>query len=159
MSLTEFPVVQNGNQTLWLLVAAAVGAAFCVFYELMKAFRAEIRHSSAAVFVEDVVFFAVCGTVYFCFCLVSDNGYVRIYNLVFAFLGSVFTKILLEKMLQCIFRPVFRLFKKIFLILNNIFNSLFQKIKIAGQKIIMFPKTKNKIKKKRKKALKSANQM
>lgn len=61
MSLTEFPVVKNLDQTVWLAFAVVTGAVFCLVYEILKAFRAEIPHKNISVFFEDVLFLCFAG--------------------------------------------------------------------------------------------------
>lgn len=71
MSLTEFPVVKNLDQTVWLAFAVVTGAVFCLVYEILKAFRAEIPHKNISVFFEDVLFFDVLRVWIFLLCSCS----------------------------------------------------------------------------------------
>lgn len=159
MSLTEFPVVKNLDQTVWLAFAVVMGAVFCLVYEILKAFRAEIPHKNIAVFFEDVLFFVFCAFGYFCFALVSDDGMIKLYSLLAALFGSVVTRLLLGRLFQKMLRPVFRVARNaaLFLIKNS--KALGYKIRKTQQKIKRNLQKNDKNKKNRKKALKSAKQM
>lgn len=159
MSLTEFPVVKNLDQTVWLAFAVVTGAVFCLVYEILKAFRAEIPHKNISVFFEDVLFFVFCGFGYFCFALLSDNGMIKLYSLLAAFIGSVLTRLLLGKFFQKIIRPIFRAARIIVLFLLEKSKALTRKSEKPGERLKETFKRMIKIRKIEKKTLKSAKQM
>lgn len=153
MSLTEFPIVKNLDQTVWLALAAVMGAIFCLVYEIFKAFRAEIPHKNIAVFFEDVLFFVICAFGYFCFALVSDDGMIKLYSLLATLFGSVVTRLLLGRIFQKIFRPIFRVIRRVILFFVENSKALSEKIRKTGQKIKRNLQKNDKNKKNRKKDL------
>lgn len=153
MSLTEFPVVKNLDQTVWLAFAVVTGAVFCLVYEILKAFRAEIPHKNISVFLEDVLFFVFCGFGYFCFALLSDNGMIKLYSLLAAFIGSVLTRLLLGKFFQKIIRPIFRAARIIVSFLLEKSKALTKKIRKTRGEIKRNLQKNDKNKKNRKKDL------
>lgn len=57
-------------------------------YEPLRVLRMLFRHNTAAVFVEDLLFFSLGGLATFIMSLWVGIGYFRIYYLVFVFLGA-----------------------------------------------------------------------
>lgn len=57
-------------------------------YESLRVLRMLFKHNTAAVFVEDLLFFSLSGLATFIMSLWVGIGYFRIYYLVFVFLGA-----------------------------------------------------------------------
>ena len=71
---------ENIDSTFYqALCFLAAGAAFGLCYELLRFIRMLFRHHAVVVFIEDTLFFTVCGFVSFIIALWVGIGYFRIY--------------------------------------------------------------------------------
>lgn len=65
-----------------LLYAALTGALLGAVYDILRALRISIRHSTLAVAAEDFVFCILFGAVYYSFCVQFTEGALRMFLLV-----------------------------------------------------------------------------
>ena len=79
-------IVDNLGQTYDFVVAMLLGAALGVVYDIFKILRLVGVRSRLAVFVEDLIFFAVCTIAMFSYYMQFTDGKFRI----FAFIAAVF---------------------------------------------------------------------
>ena len=112
-------------------------------YEPLRILRMLIRHNTAAVFIEDLLFFALVGLSAFITSLWVGIGYFRIYYVVFAFLGACCYFLTVGMLINRFFRKLSKAIKrgicaisqkikpktdKIFGIIKQIFEPLFGNI-------------------------------
>lgn len=93
----------NHAQLLTFLLAVALGAAFCLIYDVLRALRHCVQRGAVAVFFEDVVYFTVWGFCTFCFFLLFTKGMLRFY----VFLGELLGYTVFRLTLSRIFYPAF----------------------------------------------------
>lgn len=93
----------NHAQLLTFLLAVALGAVFCLVYDVLRALRHCVRRGAVAVFFEDVVYFTVWGFCTFCFFLLFTKGMLRLY----VFLGELLGYTVFRFTLSRIFYPAF----------------------------------------------------
>ncbi len=89
----------NHAQLLTFLLAVALGAAFCLIYDVLRALRHCVRSGASAVFFEDVVYFTVWGFCTFCFFLLFTKGMLRFYVFLGELLGYVVFRLTLSRIL------------------------------------------------------------
>ena len=63
------------------------GAAMGVFYDVFRAFRLMLRHSTALVFIEDIIFLLGCGILINTFAQAAARGELRFYYFIGSALG------------------------------------------------------------------------
>ena len=109
--------LSNNRQALAALVAFGLGVAYAAGYCVLRALRIAVRHSKAAVNIEDIIFFEIISFVTFIFALALLSGEIRFFMLLFillGFLGFHFTlSAALAKFLGVIFKYAFAFFAKI----------------------------------------------
>lgn len=91
-------------------------------YELLRILRMIFKHNVAAVFIEDMLFFSAFGFFSFVLALWVGIGYFRIYYVVFELLGACCYFLSLGRLVNCLFRKLVGLAKKLFC-------SIYKKIK------------------------------
>lgn len=77
------------GQTLVFLAACAFGAILGAFYDIFRIFRVAVPCSRAAIFFQDVLYWAVCAVATFLFILSVNAGVVRLFVIVGELLGAV----------------------------------------------------------------------
>lgn len=88
------------------------GIIFGLFYELLRFLRMLIKHHAAAVFIEDIFYFAVCAFVSFVISLSVGIGYFRIYYIVFEALGAFLYFITVGRFINKLLKSVVKVIKK-----------------------------------------------
>lgn len=119
------------------------GIVMGLFYEAFRAFRMMLRHHAAVVFVEDILFFSLCGAASFIIALTVGIGYFRIYYVVFEALGAgVYfltlgrvINLLLKKVIRAIKRFFYAVYKKLSPKVGSVFVAVAKKIKESFGKI------------------------
>lgn len=84
-------------QLLGFLRAVALGAVFCVFYDFFRALRKHTSSSTFEVLLEDILYFAVCAPVIFCFLLATTNGEIRFFVFLGIILGFITVRLTISK--------------------------------------------------------------
>lgn len=118
------------EQTELFLLSVVMGAVFGVLFDVFRALRVVFPPlgGSAATAAEDIIFFVICGFGIYVFSLTFAGGEVRGYYWVGAFLGGVIYIMTVGKVVMGIFHGIFdrlyRLIKKIFLIICGKFRKI-----------------------------------
>lgn len=95
------------NQELVLLFYSVVlGVLIGVIYDMFRAIRSIVRHSFAAVFIEDCVFFAIYSVLLVCFAVMFARSQVRFYYAVGNFAGFALYHYTLGNFFVGIFRKI-----------------------------------------------------
>lgn len=79
--------IDVAEQTVSFFLSLALGGFFCLFYDLFRAARRVHTFTFLWVFVSDILFFAVCAVVTFCFLLSLTEGVIRGYFIFGILLG------------------------------------------------------------------------
>lgn len=106
-------------------------------YEPLRLLRMMFKHNIAAVFIEDLLFFSLCGFTAFITALWVGAGYFRIYYIVFAVLGACCYFLTLGVLLNRILKRSVRALKRLICAIYNrikpkivkFFSTIYQKIK------------------------------
>lgn len=106
--------ISLADQTLTFLLSLLGGGVLCLLYDLFRIFRLSRNTSSLGMFVEDVLYFVLCGFLTFCFFIVRCSGEIRGYVLLGELLGFLVCRCTLSAVLLCIAKYVYRFFKKLF---------------------------------------------
>lgn len=97
------------------------GIVMGLSYEVFRTLRIAVRHHAVIVFIEDILFFSLCGVVSFIIALTVGIGYFRVYYAVFEVLGAgVYfltlgraVNFLLKKVIKGIKRFFYAIYKKL----------------------------------------------
>lgn len=77
------------DQTKVFLYACVLGVTMGLFYELFRILRLAVPCGRITVFIQDIVFFVVCGFLSFFFMLIFNNGTVRGFIIIANVLGMI----------------------------------------------------------------------
>lgn len=115
-------------QTRIFFYALGFGFLLGILYDVFRTVRMIVSDSKGFVLFMDLLYFAVCAFLLFCFNLVTDSGHVRFYTAVgeilgwliyyFSF-GAIAIRVgnavtaFVKRMFSAVFRPVSRLYGKI----------------------------------------------
>ncbi len=98
------------------------GIIFGICYEFFRNLRIMFHHNAAAVFIEDLLFFSLCGFISFIISLMVGIGYFRIYYIVFELLGACIYFLTLGRLVN-------RLSKKLIRPIKRFFYAIYKKVK------------------------------
>lgn len=113
-------IVSISEQLYVFGLAALMGAALGVLYDVFKVMRLVGLNSSVLVFFEDILFFAVSTVTMFSFYMQITDGKFRVYPLISAVIGFALYFLTLEKI-------VFFVIKKIYRFLTSVFCFIYKK--------------------------------
>ena len=97
-------------QTYTFLLSLCLGAAFCIFYDFLRAVRKFTLNGTVATFISDVLFWLISGLATYCFLLLTVKGQVRLFVIVGIFLAFFLFRITLSKLVLAIFIKVLTIF-------------------------------------------------
>ena len=117
--------VSSAQQLLNFGIAALMGAALGVLYDVFKVLRLIGINLRIAVFFEDILFFLISTVTVFSYYMQITDGKFRIYPLVAALIGFIIYFLTLE-------RPVFFIIKMIHRGLSVMFSFIYKKIVLWG---------------------------
>lgn len=106
---------ENIDSTFYqALCFLAAGAVFGLCYEVLRFIRMLFRHHAVVVFIEDTLFFILCGFVSFIIALWVGIGYFRIYYMAFEVLGASLYFLTVGKVLNALLRRAVKGLKRLF---------------------------------------------
>lgn len=132
--------LNSGLQILNFLYAIVLGVGFDLFYDIFKALRLNIKLSDFAVFIQDVLYFAVISVLSFCFFLIFTCGEIRFYILTGFAIGFLVSRLSLSKILVPVFSFILSLIIKILGYIKWIFNELYEFLYNIFKKVAFFSK-------------------
>ena len=88
----------NSHQLITFLLSVALGAVFCILYDLFRFFHKKYSPPWIAVFLGDVLYFALTAVVTFCFFIMFSKGMIRVYVYFGELLGFIFCRFSLSKL-------------------------------------------------------------
>lgn len=106
--------------------ALALGALYCLLFDLLKALRISFKLSSLQTFFIDVLLFVFIGFTDFFFFLSKTNGEVRVYVYLAQIIGFICFRLLASRFVLIIMLAVLRLIK---LCKNLLYKAFFCRIK------------------------------
>lgn len=90
------------------------GIIMGLFYEVFRTLRMAVRHHAVVVFIEDILFFSLCGAASFIIALTVGIGYFRIYYAVFEVLGAGIYFLSLGRLINMLLKKVIKTVKRFF---------------------------------------------
>lgn len=114
-------IVSLTSQLFSFAIAAVIGAAFGVLYDIFKVLRLVGLNSKLLIFIEDILFFLVATVTIFSYYMQITDGKFRIYSLVAAAIGFLIYFLTLERL-------VFFVIKKIYIAVEKVFGFVYKKI-------------------------------
>ncbi len=75
------------GQTIQFLSALLLGGALSLFYDVFRIFRLAIKNATVAVFLQDILYFFLCGIISFFFIITVTEGVIRVVLIVGELLG------------------------------------------------------------------------
>lgn len=70
-----------------IILSLIAGAVLGAVYDILRAARLSIKHNTAAVLIEDLIFVMIFGTAYYAFCVEMLEGELRTFVLAGFFIG------------------------------------------------------------------------
>lgn len=101
------------DQTIIFLQSILVGALLGVFFDAFRISRIAIPTGRAVVFLEDVVFFALCAVITFALMLSAIEGQVRFFLLVGEVIGAVLYNLTLGRLVMAVSKTIIHIVKSI----------------------------------------------
>jgi len=126
------------SQAILFLLTVVLGALIGFIYDIFRIFRKTVKHKDFFIFIEDTVYWLIVSFVMFYFMLNQNDGEIRFYAIVGAFLGMILYFYTVSIFVMKISMAVIKVIKKIF---NIIFKVISFPIKIIIKifKIIISP--------------------
>ena len=115
-------------QTHSFLFALGFGFLLGILYDAFRTLRMLISNSKGFVFFMDLLYFAVCAFLNFCFVLVIDSGRIRAYIIFGELLGFAIYYFSFGAIAMRISAAVIALFKKLFSAIFNPIKHLLKRI-------------------------------
>ena len=120
--------ISVSQQTMTFLQSLLLGAALGMLYDVFRILRLLIPSGKVISFVEDIVYFLLCGVISFAFLIAVNNGIIRAYLLAGELLGAVLYYFTLGKFIYRIADKIITLIKKFLALLYRIFLSPFVRL-------------------------------
>lgn len=113
-------IVSVSEQLCVFALAALMGAALGVLYDVFKVMRLVGLNSRVLIFLEDILFFAISTVTVFSFYMQITDGKFRVYPLIAAALGFLVYFLTVEKL-------IFFVIKKLYSALSSFFGFVYKK--------------------------------
>ncbi len=120
--------ISVSQQTITFLQSTLLGIGLGMLYDLFRILRLIIPSGKIISFVEDIIYFLLCGVISFAFLLAVNNGIVRGYLLIGEFLGAALYYFTLGKLIYRVADKLILFFKKFLSLFYRIFLSPFVRI-------------------------------
>lgn len=137
--------IDNLSQLLGFLYSVVLGIIFCLIYDVLRAFRAEIKFGTAAVFAADILYSVFCAVTCFCFLLSVTGGEIRAFVFAGAAVGFTASRLTVSRVFIFVLRRTLRaalfLFNRISLVLGRFFTLIsakFDFLRKKAKKICLF---------------------
>ncbi len=109
--------ISFADQTLTFFLSLLFGAVLCLLYDLFRLFRLSHKPSAPGIFLQDVLYFVLCGFLTYCFFIVRCSGEIRGYVLLGELLGFLACRCTLSAVLLWLARHIYRILRRIFRVL------------------------------------------
>lgn len=87
--MTEFTQVETAGQILTFIYAVMLGMGLCLLYDIFCCIHIVAKPKAIALFIQDVLYFAVAAVLVFCFLLIRCEGVLRLFVLLGVTLGAI----------------------------------------------------------------------
>ena len=126
-----------GNQAYVFLCLVLGGMIIAFIYDVFRIRRKAIKTSNLIVYFEDFVYWILVALVLFAVVYISNDGELRGYLLIGAFIGIILYSLLLSKIIMTIFlfiiKIVYKFFSIVFIILLFPLKILFKILKVPAK--------------------------
>ena len=130
--------IDNLSQLLGFLYSVVLGIFFCLVYDVLRAFRAEIKFGTAAVFVTDILYSVFCAVICFCFLLSVTGGEIRAFVFTGAAVGFTASRLTVSRVFFFVLRRAIRaalfLYDRISLVSGKLFTLIAAKFEFLLKK-------------------------
>ena len=126
--------IDIGVQSLGLLWSVLLGIISAVFYDVLRAINKVFRPNAVLVFVFDVFYWIILTLLFFIYFMVFTNGQVRMFTILGAASGFIFSFLGLSKITFFIFVKILNVFKFFF----NKIKGFFKGVGAVFMKIVIF---------------------
>ena len=117
--------ISNSHQLISFLISLLFGVCYAVLYTLFKAVRRAFRHTSFAIFLEDIIFFQIISFITFLLFLAFSSGEIRFFMLLGIFLGFAAFYFTLADILSRALAYVLRLISRVYRWFSSLFSAVF----------------------------------
>ncbi len=143
-------------QLLGFIRSVALGAVFCLLYDVLRSYRKKFKCTDIAVFWQDIIYLILCAPITFCFLLAITNGELRAYVFLGIALGFFGCRFSISFIFIKIFSFCFSVLKRIFMLFSRVLKALFSWLdNFFGLVIRIFDKNFKKVANSFKKGLKN----
>ena len=111
--------VNAAGQVASFWIAAAVGVALCLLYDLLRIIRSLKRPGYTAAFVQDVLWSAVAAMITYIVMLVECSGAVRFYIFAGEALGFLACRLTLSRAVMFLSQPAIKALKSVYKFLKT----------------------------------------
>lgn len=116
------------GQTASLLIAAVMGAALCLLYDLFRILRMAFPPGKVTAFFEDVLWFVAAAAATYMLCLARCKGEVRSYIIIGEIIGFVLFRMTVSRLIMLAARPSVRAVKRFFRLIKGLIIRIFTPI-------------------------------
>ncbi len=120
--------ISVSQQTITFLQSLLLGASLGILYDVFRILRLMIPSGKVISFLEDILYFTLCGVITFAFLLAVNNGIIRAYLLAGEVLGAVAYYLTVGKLVYKIADKIISLIRKALHMLYRIFLSPFVRL-------------------------------
>ena len=157
MDYSFFEITTQG-QTLLFVRGLLFGACMAALYDVLRIYRQAFGAKTLSLFIQDILFFSICGLASFIFMLVFNNGQVRIFIIAAQLIGAIIYRYSIGVLIMLLAGWIINLLRKFFLkaknkviipILkktNSLSDTFFEKNKRIFNEIFLDEQSKNSIK-------------
>ena len=116
--------INSAEQSLCFVYSICLGIGLGLIYDFFKIDRIVFKRRCLFIFFQDIIFWLISSFAFFSFSVVFSNGQIRAYLLFGCFLGFVFYKLTLSKIVMLFSVP----YKKINNAAGNLYLNLLKKL-------------------------------
>lgn len=117
--------IDNSFQLFSFLVSIAIGIAYCLIYDILRAYRKSKAVDDLTVFFQDLIYFVVISIATFVLFMALSNGEIRAYILIGLLLGFLLCFFTLSRLFVWLLRKFFSLLQQVSEIIITRINRLF----------------------------------
>jgi len=127
--------IDIGVESVALLYSVLLGVASAVLYDVIRSVNKIFKPGAFLIFFLDIFYWSLLTLVFFVFFMVFTNGQVRMFALLGALAGFLFSFLFLSKIFMFLFCKILLLLRFIFNKIKDFFAHLGKAIKKIAKKI------------------------
>lgn len=129
--------VAVAEQVIWFGQSIVLGVLLAIIYDCFRIFRIAVKSTVVAVFIEDILFFAIYGIMTFLFMLEVSQGQIRLFIIIGEFIGAVLYRYTISTPIMAILKVIVNTIKKIVIVAYRwIIKPIYQIISKVAKKIM-----------------------